>query len=448
MRLHRLVLDNKKEKALNIKFEKPKSSQINFFSILIGENGTRKSRTLRDIVDNAVLMAVRNSHERQAKSSSLMLWEDVNQSETLISKVIAISGVASDRFPSRITDRSRGSLKDYYDYIGPRTDNNLVSRSHGINQIALSLLTWPDRVKTRHKELRNAFSVLRVTNGILFEFELTKITLEPDLGSDIRKRMEAEISENKYYENISIRDILDLVRRSSGDLEIALRLDLDDEVRIECSIDNFPLVKLMLVLGLITIKNSYTYRDTDADLLPLSEFSSGQWQILSSLLFAALSVEDNTLILIDEPENSLHPAWQQQYLRRLNAIISCVKGVHVVVATHSPLVAASLNPSMSEVIQLKVNRGRLISGPIASGPFGWTSDEILRTVFGLESSRSIEFTELMDSALNLFAKGNRKSPKLIRLVDTLGAMLPDLPEDDVARELIITLVDVMNKSAE
>ncbi|MEJ5864685.1 AAA family ATPase [Pseudomonas farsensis] len=448
MRLHRLILDNREEKSLSIKFEKPQDGQVNFFSILIGENGTRKSRTLRDIVDNSVLMAARNSHERQAKSSSLMLWEDGHQEKTLISKVIAISGVASDRFPSRITDRSRGSLKDYYDYIGPRTENNLVSRSHGINQIALSLLTWPDRVKTRHKELKNAFSVLKVANGILFEFELTKIALEKNFDSQLRKRMDMEVGVSKYYKNISMSDISIFVSKFGSDSEVALRLDLDDEVRIECSVDNFPLVKLMLVLGLITIKNSYTYRDNDADVLPLSEFSSGQWQMLSSLLFAALSVEDNTLILIDEPENSLHPAWQQQYLRRLSAIISCVKGVHVVVATHSPLIAASLNPSISEVIQLKINRGRLTSWPITSGPFGWTSDEILMTVFGLESSRSVEFTELMDSALSLFAKGNRKNPKLIRLVETLGEMLPHLPEDDVARELIITLVGVMSKSTE
>jgi predicted ATP-dependent endonuclease of OLD family len=198
----------------------------------------------------------------------------------------------------------------------------------------------------------------------------------------------------------------------------------------------------MLSSGLIAVANSYTY-NSGGELLPLSEFSSGQWQILSSLLFAALSVENDTLILIDEPENSLHPAWQQQYLRKLHSIISCVKGVHVVVATHSPLVAASLGPDISEVIQLRRWRGRLLAKPLVAGPYGWTADEILKTVFGLETSRSIGFSELMDDALNLFARGDRKNPKLIKLVSSLADILPSLPEDDVARELILTLVGVV-----
>lgn len=431
-----------KDVGFRLKFRSPDGVNNNQFSVLIGENGTRKSRTLRDIVDSAVIMAAEGSSRRLTTTGQLTLWGGVDSEEVAISKVIAISGVASDRFPARVSNRRLRSIKDFYDYIGPRTDNNLVSRSHSINQIALSLLTWPDRVKTRHKELRNAFSILKVENGILFEFGVPKSVLEEIARQDFKKRFSDLLRSAPVNLNVDEKIATDLIKQIAGGVIVELRLDLDDSVRIDSSPFDFSVIKWMLDGGLLAVEKSYTYSEGHK-VLPLSEFSSGQWQILSSLLYAALSVEDNTLILVDEPENSLHPAWQQQYLRKLNAIIGCVSGVHVIVATHSPLIAASLSPDISEVIELKQWRGKLSAKPVVSGPFGWTADEILKSVFGLETSRSVGFSTMMDSALSLFARGDRKNPRLLRVVTALAQIVPDLPEDDVARELILTLTGVL-----
>ncbi|WP_447741780.1 AAA family ATPase [Pseudomonas laurentiana] len=436
-----------KDIGFRLKFRSPSGEQNNQFSVLIGENGTRKSRTLRDIVDSAVIMAAESTTRRLTPSSQLTLWRGAEGEEDLISKVIAISGVASDRFPARVSSRRLRSLKDFYDYIGPRTENNLVSRSHSINQIAMSLLTWPDRVRTRHRQLRHAFSILKVENGILFEFAVPKSVIEDLSSSDFKRRLSDLVVSAPDYLNINEKSALDLIRSVADGESVELRLDLDDSVRIDSSPLDFSVMRWMLDTGLLAIEKSYTYNEGHK-VLPLSEFSSGQWQILSSLLYTALSVEDNTLILVDEPENSLHPAWQQQYLRMLHAIIGCVSGVHVIVATHSPLIAASLSPDVSEVIQLKQWRGRVIAKPITSGPFGWTADEILKSVFGLETSRSLDFSTMMDSALSLFARGDRKNPRLLKSVTALAQILPDLPEDDVARELILTLTGVLGIKVE
>lgn len=45
--------------------------------------------------------------------------------------------------------------------------------------------------------------------------------------------------------------------------------------------------------------------------------------------------QPNSLILIDEPEISLHIAWQQQFLEDMQAI-SDVTEVNIIIATHSP----------------------------------------------------------------------------------------------------------------
>ncbi|MBT0622534.1 AAA family ATPase [Pseudomonas fluorescens] len=430
-----------------ISFSKNEEKQKNFFSVLIGSNGTQKSRTLRAILDLGIPMAHLKLTNRKARAGLLELWDTADDND-IISKVIAVSGVATDRFPSRITLRGGSRPRATYRYIGPRTDNNLVSRAQGINQIAASLLESPDRIRSRFKNLKYAFSILKVTNGIFFSFSRSI----PDDERWTLKKITDRMADSKLeWSKLDSNEIDELsasclkIMKSRQPLE--LRLDLDDEVRIDSSVGDLKTLYALLNCGFIAVEESYTYNDLDSEILQLSEFSSGQWHIFSSLLFTAIAVENNTLILIDEPENSLHPEWQQQYLRLMRNVISSSSGVHIIVATHSPLIAASLDPTEAEVIKLRRNlRGRLNAQALKSGPFGWTSDEILQEVFGLESSRSIEFTNRMDAALGLFAKGDRENPKLKRLVRSLQRTLPDLPPDDIARKIIETLLIVLESS--
>jgi predicted ATP-binding protein involved in virulence len=53
---------------------------------------------------------------------------------------------------------------------------------------------------------------------------------------------------------------------------------------------------------------------------------------LYELLF---KVQPDTLVLIDEPEISLHIAWQQEFLNDL-ARITALSDFDVIIATHSP----------------------------------------------------------------------------------------------------------------
>jgi predicted ATP-binding protein involved in virulence len=46
-------------------------------------------------------------------------------------------------------------------------------------------------------------------------------------------------------------------------------------------------------------------------------------------------VKPNTLILIDEPEMSLHISWQQEFLKDLQKITK-LSGLDILMATHSP----------------------------------------------------------------------------------------------------------------
>jgi len=69
-------------------------------------------------------------------------------------------------------------------------------------------------------------------------------------------------------------------------------------------------------------------------LLP-DQLSSGEKHVIVLFYELLFKVKPDSLILIDEPELSLHIVWQQQFLRDLQAIIG-LAGFDVLIATHSP----------------------------------------------------------------------------------------------------------------
>ena len=72
-------------------------------------------------------------------------------------------------------------------------------------------------------------------------------------------------------------------------------------------------------------------------LLPLDALSSGEQHELVLHYDLLFRIPPNTLVLIDEPELSLHVAWQKRFLADLLEIVQ-VSDFDILVATHSPYI--------------------------------------------------------------------------------------------------------------
>lgn len=93
----------------------------------------------------------------------------------------------------------------------------------------------------------------------------------------------------------------------------------------------------------------------EGDIIELHHASSGELALISSLVFLISSVGNEPVILVDEPENSLHPRWQREYLEKIVAAASYRKAT-IVVATHAPLIvigALGTLPDIVSVFQLQ-----------------------------------------------------------------------------------------------
>ena len=73
--------------------------------------------------------------------------------------------------------------------------------------------------------------------------------------------------------------------------------------------------------------------------IPLDKLSSGEQHQLILIFDLLFEVTADSLILIDEPELSLHVAWQKTFIESLTRIIA-LNSFDVLLATHSPAVVA------------------------------------------------------------------------------------------------------------
>ena len=79
--------------------------------------------------------------------------------------------------------------------------------------------------------------------------------------------------------------------------------------------------------------------------------------------------EDRVVILFDEPETHLHPRWQRTVLPSVLKAIDVLRGKsgqapQMLIATHSPLVTASLEPMFDaktdDLIHLSLRDGQVV----------------------------------------------------------------------------------------
>jgi predicted ATP-binding protein involved in virulence len=85
----------------------------------------------------------------------------------------------------------------------------------------------------------------------------------------------------------------------------------------------------------ISKDKGFTFTTDDGKSLSPTNLSSGEQHELVLLYELLFKVKPNSLILIDEPELSLHVEWQVQFLKDLHEITK-LSNIDVLIATHSP----------------------------------------------------------------------------------------------------------------
>ena len=96
---------------------------------------------------------------------------------------------------------------------------------------------------------------------------------------------------------------------------------------------------------LINREKGLVAKTDEGQLLELDALSSGEQHELVLLYDLLFRVKPNTLVLIDEPELSLHVTWQKSFLPDLIKVVEAT-GYDVILATHSPFIVGERSDLM------------------------------------------------------------------------------------------------------
>lgn len=90
---------------------------------------------------------------------------------------------------------------------------------------------------------------------------------------------------------------------------------------------------------LFSPQHGFQIKSANGDILDESLLSSGEQNEIILLFLLIFEVSDNSVLLIDEPENSLHVVWQQNFLDDIQEIAQ-IKNLQVIMSTHSISIVA------------------------------------------------------------------------------------------------------------
>jgi len=159
----------------------------------------------------------------------------------------------------------------------------------------------------------------------------------------------------------------------------------------------------------------------------IDDLSSGEKTLISEILFLYLNDIKDKIILIDEPELSLHPTWQNKIFK-LYENYAKKNNCQIIIATHSPLILGSAENKYIRILTFKNNR---VVVKKQNRSYGLEFDRVLLEIMGLDTLRVKEVEENFDKLRDYIQEKNWQ-----KFLDLYNEMKIYLGENDVDLKLL------------
>ena len=167
----------------------------------------------------------------------------------------------------------------------------------------------------------------------------------------------------------------------------------------------------------------------------LYNLSEGEKQMILSIGLSLVLNQSNLLFLLDEPDVSLHPKWQQDFITNFTAGLN--EESMAVITTHSPSLASDLSGKNLTLIR----KGRVVTKSFKY--YGKKIDDILYDYFGLESTRNKDVSRRIEKLWNMIQANTYNSNEFITLKEELSKIIGN---DD--SEIMAMNRDILRKTNE
>jgi predicted ATP-binding protein involved in virulence len=138
----------------------------------------------------------------------------------------------------------------------------------------------------------------------------------------------------EFYQNIDeIERTLIAANLMDFQLKLTVFDDLYDKLKLFLEILNNRRLQYKTIA--VSKENGFELINVKGQKLELNQLSTGEQHAIIMFYALLFEVPENALVLIDEPENSLHIAWQKAFLADMKDIIA-LRNFDILIATHSP----------------------------------------------------------------------------------------------------------------
>lgn len=121
-------------------------------------------------------------------------------------------------------------------------------------------------------------------------------------------------------------------------------------------------------------------------------------------------LQSEAIVLIDEIELHLHPAWQQ---RILSDLIRTFPKAQFIVTTHSPQVLTTVEPQC--IVELYRDGDNILAGAPAGATYGAEAGDVLSVVMGVSERPDNEFTKDLEKYRSLVSEGQGETTEALKL---------------------------------
>lgn len=454
-----------------------KNKNINdapYATLIIGPNGTGKSLLLKEVSDIFLYLKksnesgdsftkynggyfeigysifgnyieIKNFYIEEKKIKRLPITITNNGKDILVSElelpqnIIVSSLLLNDKFTVN------RDYPDYYKYLGIRnlktpsiagTKNNikrtldLIYDNLGKNELEitskiqslLGFLNYDKAFRVSYKlRYKDYFFNQPMTNE-RFDTLFQNFNI-PDKGFSTRKDSEFIPFGVRYYhsnveKNPKLKSaIVEFINYIIGVLNNNLSIDIFTD---KIPLNYYALLGDLNSLDLISFPQLILKRKEKN--LDINEISSGEYHILMSFIGIYASIDHNSLILIDEPEISLHPNWQMRYISYLKEIFKDYQSCHFLITSHSHFFASDLDGKHSKIIGLRrdfEDKIEKVDLPKNLDTFGWSAEDILYNIFNVRSFYNHYLEADLTELLGIIANNGNDYGKIKLIVEKL-----------------------------
>lgn len=386
MKLRKVQFNNHKVLGnLEISFQDANKNTLDTV-VLIGENGAGKTTILKEIYNLLDLT--------YAKQSQSKMFLTLNNNESI-----------------RIESSNKGDIDTSIRTMFDTNNDDIIlqDNTYDIERVESDIEKIYNKVIYMPTEI-NFNSLNTVDRAFKYEYKFrneVNQNLISNLPSAIANRIYTEIIKN---EDLPAKESREKVCEEINSIFKCMDLEVEF-VGLSKDEDTVPM-----------------FKDSTGNEFDIENLSSGEKQLFLRALSLKFLNANNSIILIDEPEISLHPQWQRK-------IIDVYEGIgennQLIIATHSPHVVGDTKREQLRVLRRDENGVSIVDNDKLDETYGHTVESILMNTMNLTQRRNNEVTVLLDEIRELVNRDLYESNEFKELFKQAKKYLGTIDQDIV-----------------